>query len=127
MDLDQATAELPPSRPETKITTTLGLIARRRMSRALGMIFDLAANVDVCDYAEVMRIDTRLHAASASIPPPYQMRSMTISICDSPQLVMSRLFIKHLYYKGQITLHGRFVPVETSSGEEGSFPSSRNA
>ncbi|KAL8658881.1 MAG: hypothetical protein Q9202_007393, partial [Teloschistes flavicans] len=125
--LDQATAELPPSCSETKITTTLDLIARRRMSRALGMTFDLAANVDVCDYAEVMRVDTRLHVASASIAPPYQMKSMTISITDLPQLVMSQLFIERLYYKGQITLHGRFVPVETSSGEEGSFPYSRNA
>ncbi|KAL8724800.1 MAG: hypothetical protein Q9166_007746 [cf. Caloplaca sp. 2 TL-2023] len=118
VDLDQATAELPPPRPETETTTTLGLIARRRMFKALGTISDLASNVKLCDYAEVMRVDANLHAASASIPQPFKMKPMTTSITDSPQVIMSRLFIFHLYYKGQITLHRRF---------EGSLPYSRKA
>ena len=126
-DLDQDTSELPPPRPETEITTTLGNIARRRMLTAIGTISDLAANVKSGNYQEVMRVDASLHEAAASIPQPYKMKSMTASITDSPQVIMSRLFISHLYYKGQIMLHRRFVLRESTSAEEDSFSYSRKA
>lgn len=126
-DLDQDTSELPPPRPETEITTTLGNIARRRMLTAIGTISDLAANVKSGNYQEVMRVDASLHEAAASIPQPYKMKSMTASITDSPQVIMSRLFISHLYYKGQIMLHRRFVLRESTSADEDSFSYSRKA
>ena len=120
-DLDQNTFELPPPRPETEITTSLGTIARRRMLTALGTISDLMANVKSCNYAEVTRADANLHEAAASIPQPFKMKSMTASITDSPQVIMSRLYISHLFYKGQIMLHRRFVLIESTSADEGSF------
>ena len=126
-DLDLDTPELPPPRPETEITTALGTIARRRMLTALGIISDLMANVKSCNYAEVMRADATLHEAAASIPQPFKMKSMIASITDSPQVIMSRLFISHLFYKGQITLHRRFVLMESTSADEGSFFYSRKA
>ncbi len=126
-DLNQDTSELPPPRPETEITTTLGSIARRRMLTALGTISDLTANVMSCSDAEVMRADASLHKAAASIPQPFKMKSMTASITDSPQLILSRLFISHLFYKGQIMLHRRFVLVELTSADEGSCSYSRKA
>ena len=126
-DLDQDTSELPPPRPETEITTALGTIARRRMLTALGTISDLTANVKSCNYAGVMRADASLHKAAASIPQPFKMKSMTASITDSPQVIMSRLFISHLFYKGQIMLHRRFVLMESTSADEGSFFYSRKA
>lgn len=126
-DLNQDTSELPPPRPETEITTTLGAIARRRMLTAIGTISDLTANVRSCSDAEVLRADASLHKAAASIPQPFKMKSMTASITDSPQLIMSRLFISHLFYKGQIMLHRRFVLVESTSADEGSCSYSRRA
>ena len=126
-DLDQDTSELPPPRPETEITTTLGTIARRRMLTAIGTISDLTANVKSCNYQEVMRVDTSLHEAAASIPQPLKMKSMTASITDCPQVIMSRLFISHLYYKGQMMLHRRFVLRESTSADEDSFSYSRKA
>lgn len=126
-DLDQDTSELPPPRPETEITTALGVIARRRMLTALGTISDLMANVKSCNYAEVMRADASLHEAAASIPQPFKMKSMTASITDSPQVIMSRLFISHLFYKGQIMLHRRFVLTEVASADEALFFYSRKA
>ncbi|KAI4123354.1 MAG: hypothetical protein LQ338_005307 [Usnochroma carphineum] len=126
-DLDQDTSELPPPRPETEITTALGAIARRRILTALGTISDLAANVKSCKYAEVMRADAILREAAASIPPPFKMKSTTASITDSPQVIMSRLFISHLFYKGQITLHRRFILVESASAGEGLSFYSRQA
>lgn len=125
-DMDSDTSELPTSRPETEITTALGTIARRRILVVLGSISDLMANVKLCEYAQVMRVDASLHEAAASIPPPFKMKSMTASITDSPEVIMSRLFISHLIYKGQIMLHRRFVIME-SSADEGSFKYSRKA
>jgi hypothetical protein len=126
-DLDQNTSELPPPRHETEVTTALGTIARRRMLTALGTISDLMANVKLCNHAEVMRADDILHEAADSIPQPFKMKSMTASITDSPEVIMSRLFISHLFYKGQIMLHRRFVTMESTSAGEDSFPSSRKA
>ncbi|OCK74008.1 fungal-specific transcription factor [Lepidopterella palustris CBS 459.81] len=125
-DLDQDTFELPASRPETEITTALSTIARRRMLMALGTISDITANVKSCDYAEVMRAEAKLHEAAASIPQPFKMKSMTASLADSPQVIMARLFISHLFYKGQIMLHRRFVMASTSA-DEASFSHSRKA
>jgi hypothetical protein len=117
-DLDHDTLELPASRPETEFTTVLGTIARRRMLVALGIISDTVANVTSYDYTHVLHAETKLHEAAASIPPPYKMKSMTASLADSPQLIMSRLFLSHLLYKGQIALHRRFV-MAPPSVEEG--------
>ena len=125
-DIDRDTSELPIPRPETEITTALGTIARRRILVVLGTISDLMANVKLCDYAEVMRVDASLHEAAASIPPAFKMKSMTASITDSPQVIMSRLFISHLIYRGQIMLHRRFVIMEPSA-DQGSFLYSRKA
>lgn len=126
-DLDHDTLELPPPRHEIEITTTLGTIARRRMLTALGTISDLAANVKSCSYAETMRADANLHEAAASVPQPYKMKSLTASITESPQVIMSRLFISHLFYKGQIMLHRRFVLVESTSADEDSLVYSHKA
>ena len=126
-DLDQETSELPPSRPETEITSALGSIARRRMLMALGTISDLTANVKSCSYADIMQADANFHEAAANFPPPFKMKSVTASIADSPQMVMSRLFISHLFYKGQIMLHRRFVFMESTSADEDPFSYSRKA
>lgn len=107
-------ADLPPARPETENTAVLGVIARRRMLTALGAISDLSAATKPCSYAEVMRVDGILHEALESIPPPLRMRPLASSITDPPQLIMSRLFLGHMFHKGQVMLHRRFL-----SGHEG--------
>ncbi len=126
-DLSEDTTELPAPRPETEDTTALGVIARRRMLIALGTISDLTAAARLCSYAEVMRVDGILHAAAASIPPPLKMKSMAASVTDSPQVIMTRLFIGHMFYKGQIMLHRRFLYAESPSPNEDSFAYSRKA
>ena len=126
-DLDQDTSEYPSPRPETEITTALGTIARRRVLMALGTVSDLMATVKLCNYAEVMQADANLRDAAASIPQPFKMKSMTASITDSPQVVMSRLFISHLFFNAQIMLHRRFVLMESTPTDEGSFLYSRKA
>ncbi|KAF2274183.1 uncharacterized protein EI97DRAFT_451767 [Westerdykella ornata] len=116
-DLDQDMLELPPSRPETEMTTVLGTIARRRLLVALGTISDIAASVKPCDYSEVMRAEAKLHEAAASIPPPLRRSPTIASLTDPPEVFMSQLFISHLFYKGQIMLHRRFVMAPTSAND----------
>ena len=126
-DLDEDTAKLPTPRPETENTTALGCIARRRMVIALGTISNRTGSIECCSYAEVMKIDAKLHDAAASIPPPLRMKPMAASVTDSPQIIMSRLFISHMFYRGQTMLHRRFLHMASSSKDEDSFAYSRNA
>jgi hypothetical protein len=108
-DFDEQSTELPPSRPFTEYTNSLGIIARRHVLAALGTVADLTDAVKPCSYAEVMRVDSVLQDAEASIPPLLQMKSMASSVTDSAQVIMSRLFIGHMVYKGKIALHRRFL------------------
>lgn len=125
-DLDEGTTEMPPSRPETENTTVLGDIARRRMLIALGAISDFTVTVKPSSYAEVMRHDGILREARESVPPPLKMKPLAASVTDPPQLIMARLFISHMYYKGQILLHRRFLHTESPRQDEDIFAYSRN-
>ncbi|PYH73109.1 putative transcription factor [Aspergillus vadensis CBS 113365] len=112
-DLTPSLITLPPSRPETEHTTTLELIARRRMLLALGSISNLADAVQPASYAEVMQADKTLHDAVSNIPPPLRFKPLQASMTDSSQVIMSRLFLQHLLFKGQIMLHRRFLNLTT--------------
>ncbi|KAK7981458.1 hypothetical protein PG988_003696 [Apiospora saccharicola] len=126
-DLEAGTTELPMSRPETEYTTSTGVIARRRLLVVLGKISDLIGGVKACTYDEVMRVDQALHQAAATIPQPLQMKPITVSITDSPQVIMSRVFLGHLFYKGQLLLHQCFLHLKSSSLNEDTFAYSRKA
>lgn len=126
-DLEQDSAEFPSPRPETENTTALGIIARRRILIAVGTISNLTSAVRSCSYAEVMRADGVLHDAAASIPSLLKLKSLAASVTDSPQVIMARLFISHIFYKGQIMLHRRFLYLESPSPDQDSFAYSRNA
>ncbi|KAL3453311.1 fungal-specific transcription factor domain-containing protein [Aspergillus insuetus] len=117
-NFDEDTQELPQSRPEGELTTALGIVARTRMLKALGIIAELTSAVRTCSHAEVMRVDGILHEAVKSIPTPLKMKSMAASLTDSPQAIISRLFIQHMFYKGQVMLHRRFVFAQASESEE---------
>lgn len=126
-DLTTQSTELPPSRPETEYTTSTGVIARRRLLVVLGSISDLNARVKGCTYDDVMRVDRTLHQAVATLPQPLQMKAITASITDPPQLIMARLFLSHLIYRGQLLLHQRFLHLQPSSSDEDSYAYSRTA
>ncbi|KAH8204084.1 hypothetical protein TruAng_001766 [Truncatella angustata] len=126
-DLDQDTTELPPSRPETEHTTTIGVIARRRLLVVLGTISDLTAKVKPVSYSEFLKVDNSLHEAADSIPQPLKMKPITSSMTDSQQLIMARLFLNHMFYKGQLLLHQRFLYMPSTSSDKDTFEYSRKA
>ncbi|KAF4838525.1 Fusarisetin A cluster transcription factor fsa6 [Colletotrichum tropicale] len=125
VDLEGNVSELPPPRPETEHTTALGIIARRRILIALGAVSDLTSSLKPSGYAEYMRVDKVLNDARSTIPPPLKPRSMASSVTDSPQTIMARLFLSHIYYKGQIMLHRRFLFAESISPDDDTFAYSR--
>ncbi|KAK1461062.1 fungal specific transcription factor [Colletotrichum melonis] len=108
-DLHGEMTSLPPPRPETEHTTALGIIARRRLLIALGTISDLAASLSPSSYADIMRLDGILEQAYNNIPPPLRMKSMASSVTDSPQVIMARLFLRHMFCEGKIMLHPTMV------------------
>jgi hypothetical protein len=126
-DFDEQSVDLPPSRPLTEYTNSIGLIARRRILAALGTVADLTDAVQPCSYAEVMRVDGILQEAAASIPPLLQMKPLATSVTDSPQVIMSRLFLGHMVYKGQIVLHRRFLYTSSANTDDDPMKYSRTA
>ncbi|EED19988.1 fungal specific transcription factor, putative [Talaromyces stipitatus ATCC 10500] len=126
-DFDEDTAELPPSRHENEHTISLGPIARGRILKALGKVTDLTDSIKQPTYAEVMRVDGILEEAARSIPQPLRMKPIAASVTDSPQIIMSRLFLGHLFYRGKIILHRRFLHMHSPSQDNDSFVYSRKA
>lgn len=124
-DLQAKSTQLPVSRPETEHTSSLGIIARIRILKVVGQIADLTSAVAPCSYAEIHRFDGLLREAQASIPQLLQPKSLAASIMDSPQLIMSRLFISQIFYKGQIMLHRRFLYLDPPSHEPDAYTYSR--
>ncbi|KAE8383149.1 hypothetical protein BDV26DRAFT_287935 [Aspergillus bertholletiae] len=108
-DFDEDCTELPPSRPETEITTVSHLIARRRIFIALGAIVDLTASVRPVAYDEAMRLDQALHDAEATVPPYLRMKPMASAVTDPPQVILHRLFLRLMFHKGQIMLHCKYL------------------
>lgn len=126
-DLSEGITGLPPPRPETEHTTAMGIIARRRLLIALGTISDLTASLSPCSYADIMRVDGTLEQAYISIPPPLRMKPMASSVTDPPQLIMARLFLRHMFCKGKIMLHRRFLFTKSSTEHENTYSYSRTA
>lgn len=125
-DFDEDTEVLPPSRPETEMTTSLHIIARREVFRAVGVAIDLTAAVVSVPYSEVMKVDRILQSAKENIPPPLRMKPLHLSVTDSPQAIMHRLFISIMFHKGTIILHRKYLNVRQAEGD-GAFVYSRNA
>ncbi|KAI0970943.1 hypothetical protein F4678DRAFT_479829 [Xylaria arbuscula] len=126
-DFDENTEVLPPSRPETEMTTTLHIIARKRVLRAVGAAVDLTAAVVPFPYSEVMRVDRMLQAAKDSIPFPLRMKPLHLSVTDPPQVIMHRLFISVMFHKGTIILHHKYLNKRQAEGNDEAFAYSRNA
>ncbi|KAI0547350.1 hypothetical protein F4679DRAFT_597611 [Xylaria curta] len=126
-DFDENIKLLPSSRPETEITTSLHIIARRRVFKAVGVVVDLTAAVVPFPYSEVMRVDRMLETAKATIPSPLRMKPLQLLVTDSPQAIMHRLFISIMFHKGTIILHRKYLNVRHADSEGAPFAYSRNA
>ncbi|KAI0543224.1 hypothetical protein GGR58DRAFT_519341 [Xylaria digitata] len=126
-DFDENTTALPPSRPETEMTTALHIITRRRVFKAVGAAVDLTAAVAPFPYSETMRVDRMLQEAKDSIPLSLRMKPLPLSVTDSPQVIMHRIFISAMFHKGAIILHRKYLNTRQAEGDGTDFTYSRNA
>ncbi|CEJ83195.1 Putative Fungal specific transcription factor [[Torrubiella] hemipterigena] len=124
-DLAAELTQLPASRPETEHTSSLGIISRMRILKVVGQITDLTSAVTPFSYAEITRFDGLLRDAQATIPQLLQPRPLSASITDSSQVIMARLLISQIFYKGQIMLHRRFLYLEPPPQEQAAYTYSR--
>lgn len=125
-DMDATMTQLPASRPEVELTSSLGIIARIRMLKVVGKIADLTSAVAPCSYSEITQLDGMLRDARNTIPKLLQPKPLAASVTDSSQVIMARLFISQIFYKGQIMLHRRFLYLDPSPQEQTSYTNSRN-
>ncbi|KAI0390271.1 hypothetical protein F5Y17DRAFT_461949 [Xylariaceae sp. FL0594] len=112
VDFDEDTTVLPPSRPETEMTTSLHLIARREVFRAVGVAIDLTAAVLPVPYCEVMKVDRILQSAKENIPPPLRMKA-TSPICA---IILHRkyLIVRPAEHNGETFAYSRNACLEAS-------------
>jgi Fungal specific transcription factor domain len=124
-DFDEKTQDFVTSRPETEITNSSQMIARRRLFMALGKIVDLTVAVHPHSYAEVMKIDGILQDAETALPAPFRFKSIGSAVIDPPQIIMHRLFLRLMFHKGQIMLHRNYRGIV--SDEEDGYAYSRKS
>lgn len=105
------------SRPEVEYTHVLNIIAGRRIAVAVGAI-SAATNRSGLDYDQVIHLDKLLDAAGDKIPSVLKMKPIQESIADAPPVIMSRMFIAHLFHKGKLMLHRRYLYAPASRGED---------
>ncbi len=121
-DFGEDTTEMPPPRPETEWTPVLPLIAKGRLTTALGLICDVNANINPPSYDDVIKIDTLLEDVhNRGIPPVLRWETMPHPITDSPSLVIQRVSAETSYHKSRILLHRRALigcPVRQSLGRD---------
>ena len=107
-DFEEDTTEMPPPRSETEWTPILPLIAKGRLTSALGQICDVNTDINPPSYDEVIKVDALLKDVhNHAIPPVLRWETMPHPITDSPSLVVQRVSVETTYYKSRILLHRR--------------------
>lgn len=114
-DFDEETTELPPGRPETEITPVLQLIARRRMLVAVGAAIDMSTSVKQHPYSEVMAVDRQIKDAEASIPPPFRMKALALSVTDPPMMIMHRYYLALMFRVAEVMVHRKYLGIADDS------------
>ena len=78
------------------------------------MISDLTASTRSSPYTEVLRLDKILSEAHLAIPADLQLRSITKSITDHPDVIIRRIFLALIFHKAQCVLHRKYlVPINS--------------
>lgn len=123
-DFDEATTELPSSRPETEVTPVLYGLAKNRIDCISGLISDLVADTREHPYPEIMELDRKLREAEASLPPIFRWQPLSQSFMVPPQILLHRLLLQLAVQRLVIWLHRKYL---APSHAEAQYEYSRNA
>ncbi|KAE8150537.1 putative fungal-specific transcription factor, partial [Aspergillus avenaceus] len=108
-DFNENTEHLPPSRPETELTTASYTRAKSRVMAIFGKIADLAYSQETVTYDETLEIDRRLEEAYSLIPANFRIKPISQSIVDPSYLILRRYTLEMLYQKSRCVLHRRYL------------------
>ncbi|KAK4241856.1 hypothetical protein C8A03DRAFT_11962 [Achaetomium macrosporum] len=109
-ELSEDLTVLPPSRPLTEATPVTYLIAKGRLSRALGRVADFNSATTVGSYETLLAIDRAVHSAYESFPP--HMKEVAVPHIHEGRTTMadiSNWTLLGMYHKGICTLHRKFM------------------
>ncbi|KAE8339058.1 hypothetical protein BDV24DRAFT_136550 [Aspergillus arachidicola] len=108
-DFNEGTTHLPPSRPESELTTASYIRAKSRIMAVFGKISDLAYSREPVTYDEVLEIDRRLEEVYGLVPFNFRIRPVDQSFADPSDLILRRYTLELLYQKARCVLHRRYL------------------
>ncbi|KAE8414013.1 fungal-specific transcription factor domain-containing protein [Aspergillus pseudocaelatus] len=108
-DFNEGTTHLPPSRPESELTTASYIRAKSRIMGVFGKISDLAYSREAVTYDEILEIDRRLEEAYGLVPFNFRIRPVDQSFADPSDLILRRYTLELLYQKARCVLHRRYL------------------
>ncbi|KAB8259626.1 hypothetical protein BDV32DRAFT_124176 [Aspergillus pseudonomiae] len=108
-DFGEGTTHLPPSRPESELTTASYIRAKSRIMAAFGKISDLAYSRKSVTYDEILEIDRRLEEVYGLVPFNFRIRPVDQSFADPSDLILRRYTLELLYQKARCVLHRRYL------------------
>ncbi|KAL3262816.1 hypothetical protein ABHI18_002400 [Aspergillus niger] len=108
-EFGESTVELPPSRPETELTTTSYIRGKSRLMAIFGKISDLAYSRDPMTYDEILALDRQLEEARDLVPHAFKIRPLDQCFVDSSYLILRRYTLELLYQKARCVLHRRYL------------------
>jgi hypothetical protein len=111
-DFDEGTAELPPSRPETDVTTTLYVLAKLRLISVGVMIADVAAEPRTHSYTDVLELDRRGKEARNTLPSSLKWNGLGTALNVSAQTIIQRIYLEVMVQ--QLTIVVTVYEVRTS-------------
>jgi len=108
-DLYQEMLTLPPPRPDTVHNLIQFIVAKNTIIGIYGKISDEITATEPMTYTEVMHLDKILGETYASIPQGLQMRPVSESSVDAPDVILHRISLALLYHKAKCILHYRHM------------------
>ncbi|ESZ92063.1 hypothetical protein SBOR_7563 [Sclerotinia borealis F-4128] len=109
LDFDEDCTELPPSRPDSEVTSMTYIRFKSRVCQVFGKIARYANSLSPPSYNEIMKLDAQLNEIHVTIPPSFQFRPIDNCIADSSQLIIQRLNLAHLICKSRCVLHRKYL------------------
>lgn len=108
-DFDEDVTELPHPRPSTDVTPVAYAIFKVRLLRQLGQIVDHTNSIMPPTYDEVMRLDSNLLQAHASLPPYLIHRPLSLAITDNAEVILRRYALEACFQKSRCVLHRKYL------------------
>ncbi|KAJ5660073.1 Fungal-specific transcription factor protein [Penicillium longicatenatum] len=108
-DLNEFTAELPPSRPENEVTPTLYTLAKLRLLSVGVKVADVATEPRPYSYAHVLQLDKEIDEAREALPSSMKWVSLASSLSVSSQVIIQRIWLEVSVQRLKIVLHKQFM------------------